>query len=130
MNASGEIVGARVTVDDGQPFVATNPHAASSGRDSWKHKHAAKVSGRDLCLIDIQGQCSRFHRDGDLEFAGANFLGANEMRSLMSVHDVKMWGAMVEPKSPTALVIAECGDDSVFVGWAINDGRHREATKH
>jgi hypothetical protein len=28
------------------------------------------------------------------------------------------------------LVITECSNDSVFVGWAINDGRHCEATKH
>jgi hypothetical protein len=28
------------------------------------------------------------------------------------------------------LMITECSNDSVFGGWAINDGGHREATKH
>ena len=57
-----------------------------------------------------------------MNFACSDFVGANEMGALVSVHDIKVRGAMIKPKSPSTLVIAECGDDSAFAGWAINDG--------
>ena len=88
------------------------------------------MSGCDLLVVHEQCQCAGFHGDCQLNFACSDFAGANEMGALVSVHDIKVRGAMIKPKSPSTLVIAECGDDSAFAGWAINDGRHREATKH
>ena len=83
-----------------------------------------------LLVVDKQRQCASFHGDRQLNFACSDFVGANEMGALVSVHDIKVRGAMIKPKSPSTLVITECGNDSAFAGWAINDGRHREATKH
>ena len=110
--------------------MATDPHAAGSGGDSWEHEESTEMASCNLVVIDKQRQRTSLHRDGDLEFTGTDFLGANKMRALMPIDDIKVRGAMIEPKGPTALVITECSNDSVFVGWAINDGRHREATKH
>ena len=110
--------------------MATNPHAAGRGGNSWEHEESTEMTSCNLVVIDKQRQCAGFHGDGDLELTSTDFLGANKMRALMSVNDIKVRGAMIEPKSPSALVITECSNDSVFVSWAINDGRHREATKH
>ena len=110
--------------------MATNPHAAGRGGNSWEHEESTEMTSCNLLVVDKQSQCAGFHGDGDLELTSTDFLGANKMRALMSVNDIKVRCAMIEPKSPSALVITECSNDSVFVGWAINDGRHREATKH
>ena len=88
------------------------------------------MSGGDLLVVHEQCQCAGFHGDRQLNFTGSDFAGANQMGALVSVHDIKVRGAMIEPKSPSTLVITECSNDSAFAGWAINDGRHREATKH
>ena len=110
--------------------MATNPHAAGRGRDSRKHKEPSEMTSCNLLVVDKQCQCAGFHGDCQLNFACSDFFGADKVRTLMPIDDIKVRGAMIEPKSPSALVITECSNDSVFVGWAINDGRHREATKH
>ena len=110
--------------------MATNPHAAGRGGDPREHEESTEMTSCDLLVVDKQSQCAGFHGDGDLEFTSTDFFGTDEVRALMSVNDIKVRGAMIELKSPSALVITECSNDSVFVGWAINDGRHREATKH
>ena len=110
--------------------MATNPHAAGCRRDSRKHKEPTEMTSCNLLVVDKQCQCAGFHGNCQLNFACSDFLGPDKVRTLMSVNDIKVRGAMIKPKGPTALVIAECSNDSVFVSWAINDGRHREATKH
>ena len=83
-----------------------------------------------LLVVDKQRQCAAFHGDCQMDFARSDFVGANKMGALVSVHDIKVRSATIKSKSPSTLVIAECSNDSAFAGWAINDGRHREATKH
>ena len=83
-----------------------------------------------LLVVDKQRQCASFHGDRQANFTGSDFAGANQMGALVSVHNIEVGSPVIKPKSPSTLVIAECGDDSAFAGWAINDGRHREATKH
>lgn len=110
--------------------MATNPHSAGSGRDSREHEESTEMASCHLLVVDKQCQCSGFHGDRQLNFACIDFVGANQMGALMSVDDIKVRGALIKSKSPSALVITECSNDSAFAGWAINDGRHREATKH
>ena len=57
-----------------------------------------------------------------MNFTGSDFAGANEMGALVSVHDIKVGSPVIKSKSPSALVITECSNDSAFAGWAINDG--------
>ena len=83
-----------------------------------------------LLVVDKQRQCAGFHGDRQLNFTGSDFVGTNQVGALVSVHDIKVRSATIKSKSPSTLVIAECSNDSAFAGWAINDGRHREATKH
>ena len=110
--------------------MTTNPHSAGCRRDSWEHEESTEMSGCNLLVVDKQCQCAGFHGDRQLNFACSDFAGANQMGALVSVHDIKVGSPVIKPESPSTLMIAECGDDSAFGGGAINDGRHREATKH
>ena len=110
--------------------MTTNPHSAGCRRDSWEHEESTEMTSCHLLVVDKQRQCAGFHGDCQLDFAWSDFVGANQMSALVSVHDIKVRGAMIKPKSPSTLVITECSNDSAFAGRAIDDGRHREATKH
>ena len=110
--------------------MTTDPHSAGCRRDSWEHEESTEMSGGDLLVVHEQCQRAGFHGDRQLNFTGSDFAGANQMGALVSIHNIEVGSPVIKPKSPSTLVIAECGDDSAFAGWAINDGRHREATKH
>ena len=76
--------------------MATNPHAAGRGRDSRKHKEPSEMTSCNLLVVDKQCQGTSLHCDGELVRACRDFVGANKVRALMSVHDIKVRGAMIK----------------------------------
>jgi hypothetical protein len=76
--------------------VTANPHSAGSCRDSGEHEESTEMSGCNLLVVHEQCQGASLHRDGELVCACIDFIGANKVRALVSINDIKVGSSVIK----------------------------------
>ena len=76
--------------------MATNPHSAGCRRDAGEHEESTETTSCDLLVVNKQCQGAGRHCDGELVRACRDFVGANKVRALVSINDIKVGSSVIK----------------------------------